>query len=490
MQLRIYDVRIFMEVRPPVGVVSIPILSSVKRVMALSGNCRTTQPKKEPASSSASSASASSAQHNSLPVPDVLELNVGGQVYYTRYCTLVSSPSSLLAKLFSKKDASVVLASNDLARDPKGRYFIDRDGFLFRYVLDYLRDKQVVLPDHFPERGRLRKEAEYFQLPDLVKLLSPPAAEEASGKPSPDDSSVHSDHEDGSLRSCPPPSLVPADRKCGFVTVGYRGSCAAAAAAVAREGDREAHFRRVPRILICGRVALAKEVFGETLNESRDPNRTPDRYTSRFYLKFRHLERAFDMLSECGFHMVACNSSVAASFADDKFWSSYTEYVFYRGTSRWSSPPCDCCRKKRKGDGEGDGEGESGTSFNELSTSESSESQSEAGSPQGTVICGPVRRQPPQRPNAHVQTLDRPLKKGPVARLQQSEQRRKSDLLRTLAAGSRDANACKKRAPKEKLTVEEELDRCIQDFRKIKIPDSFPERKYMWQADLLRKYRL
>ncbi|XP_041864974.1 BTB/POZ domain-containing protein KCTD16b isoform X2 [Melanotaenia boesemani] len=275
--------------------------------MALSGNCRTNL--KDPA-----------LVQNSFP--DVVELNVGGQVYYTRHSTLVSTPNSLLGKLFSsKKDAT-----NDLARDPKGRYFIDRDGFLFRYVLDYLRDKQVVLPDHFPEKGRLRKEAEYFQLPDLVKLLTPDDI-----KQSPDDY-FHSDFEDGSQgsdqRQCPPPSLVPADRKSGFITVGYRGSCT-----MGRESQTDAKFRRVPRILICGRVALAKEVFGETLNESRDPDRTPERYTSRFYLKFKHLERAFDMLSECGFQMVACNSSVTASFVnqntEDKIWSSYTEYVFY-----------------------------------------------------------------------------------------------------------------------------------------------------------------
>ncbi|XP_068571830.1 BTB/POZ domain-containing protein KCTD16b [Cebidichthys violaceus] len=429
--------------------------------MALSGNCRTNT--KEQAS-----------VQNSFP--DVVELNVGGQVYYTRHSTLVGTPNSLLGKLFSsKKDAS-----NDLARDPKGRYFIDRDGFLFRYVLDYLRDRQVVLPDHFPEKGRLRKEAEYFQLPDLVKLLTPDDI-----KHSPDDY-FHSDYEDGSQgsdhRQCPPPSLVPADRKSGFITVGYRGSCT-----MGRETQTDAKFRRVPRILICGRVALAKEVFGETLNESRDPDRTPDRYTSRFYLKFKHLERSFDMLSECGFQMVACNSSVTASFVnqhtEDKIWSSYTEYVFYRGPSRWSSPPCDCCCKNHKGDGEG----ESGTSFNELSTS-SSESQSEASSPQGTVICGPVSRQ--SHPHANVQTLDRPLKKGPIAMLQQSEQRRKSDLLRTLTASSRDTSTCKKRPAKEKPTVEEELEKCIQDFHKIKIPERFPEKKYMWQADLLRKYRL
>ncbi|XP_068600717.1 BTB/POZ domain-containing protein KCTD16b [Brachionichthys hirsutus] len=430
--------------------------------MALSGNCRT-NPK-----------DAAASVQNSFP--DVVELNVGGQVYYTRHATLVSSPTSLLGKLFSsKKDAA-----NDFARDPKGRYFIDRDGFLFRYVLDYLRDKQVVLPDHFPEKGRLRKEAEYFQLPDLVKLLTPDDL-----KHSPEDH-FHSDHEDGSQgsdqRQCPPPSLVPADRKSGFITVGYRGSCT-----LARESHADAKFRRVPRILICGRVALAKEVFGETLNESRDPDRTPDRYTSRFYLKFKHLERAFDMLSECGFQMVACNSSVTASYVsqhtEDKIWSSYTEYVFCRGHSRWSSPPCDCCCKNHKGDGEG----ESGTSFNELSTS-SSESQSEVGSPQGTVICGPVSRQ--SHAHTNVQTLDRPLKKGPIAMLQHSDQRRKSDLLRSLTASARDTSSCKKRPVKEKLTVEEELDKCIQDFQKIKIPERFPERKYMWQADLLRKHRL
>lgn len=163
--------------------------------------------------------------------------------------------------------------------------------------------------------------------------------------------------------------------------------------------------------------------------------------------------------------------------------SSLSGSLFPGGPSRWSSPPCDCCCKNHKGDGEG----ESGTSFNELSTS-SSESQSEASSPQGTVICGPVSRQ--SHPHPNVQTLDRPPKKGPIAMLQQSEQRRKSDLLRTLTASSRDTSTCKKRQAKEKPTVEEELEKCIQDFRKIKIPERFPERKYMWQADLLRKYRL
>ncbi|XP_069100792.1 BTB/POZ domain-containing protein KCTD16 [Pleurodeles waltl] len=427
--------------------------------MALSVNCRTYLPSRDQVS-----------VLNSFP--DVVELNVGGQVYFTRHSTLTGIPHSLLWKMFTPKRDVLC----ELAKDAKGRFFIDRDGFLFRYVLDFLRDKQVVLPDHFPERGRLKREAEYFQLPELVKILAPDDV-----KQSPDDY-CHSDYEEASqtsdARVCPPTSLMSSDRKWGFITIGYRGSCT-----MGRESQADAKFRRVPRILVCGRIALAKEVFGETLNESRDPDRAPERYTSRFYLKFKHLERAFDMLSECGFLMVACNSSVTASvvnqYTEDKIWSSYTEYVFYRGSTRWPSTHCDCCCKN----GKEDKEGESGTSCNELSTS-SCDSQSEASSPQETVICGPVTRQ------SNIQTLDRPAKKGPVQLVQQSEIRRKSDLLRTLTSGSRESNACKKKALKEKLSIEEELEKCIQDFMKIKIPERFPERKFPWQSDLLQKYKL
>ncbi|KAK2849276.1 hypothetical protein Q5P01_009110 [Channa striata] len=424
--------------------------------MALSENCKT-QPAKEQGS----------VQN---PPSDVIELNVGGQVYYTRLATLTSFPNSLLGKLFSNKKGS----SNDLSRDLRGRYFIDRDGFLFRYVLDYLRDKQVVLPDHFPERGRLKREAEYFQLPELAKLLS---FEESKLF---QDDLYCSDFDDASQgsdqRFYPSYSL---DRRYGYITVAFKGVCAAGG----RESHADAKAKKLPRIFISSRIGLAKEVFGDALNENRDMDRPPDRYTCMFYLKFRHLERAFDMLSESGFHIVACNSSLTASssshYADDRVWSNYAQYIFYRGPSRWSSSHCDCCCKSHKSEREG----ESGTSFNDLSTS-CSETQSEASSPQGTVICGPVRRQ------TNIQTLDRPVPKGPVHMLQQAEMRRKTDMLRVRTFGVREREAAKRKSNKEKLTPEQELERCIQDFRRIRIPDRFPERKYMWQSELLRKYHL
>ncbi|XP_043113985.1 BTB/POZ domain-containing protein KCTD16-like [Puntigrus tetrazona] len=40
----------------------------------------------------------------------------------------------------------------------------------------------------------------------------------------------------------------------------------------------------------------------------------------------------------------------------------------------------------------------------------------------------------------------------------------------------------------EKKLMEEELKKCIEDFRRIRIPKLFPDRKRHWQSDLLKKY--
>ncbi|XP_064191353.1 BTB/POZ domain-containing protein KCTD8-like isoform X2 [Anguilla rostrata] len=258
----------------------------------------------------------------SCPFPEVVELNVGGQVYVTKHSTLVSVPDTTLHAMFSRHPLK------DLPRDSRGRFFIDRDGFLFRYVLDFLRDKQLVLPDHFPEKERLQREAEHFQLADLLKLLAPRVTKQGSMN----DEGCQSDIEESSQSSDlarAAAAVAAADKRSGFITIGYRGSYT-----MVRDNQADAKFRRVARIMVCGRIALAKEVFGETLNESRDPDRPPEKYTSRFYLKFTYLEQAFDRLSEAGFHMVACNSTGTAAFInqyrDDKIWSSYTEYIFFR----------------------------------------------------------------------------------------------------------------------------------------------------------------
>ncbi|KAM9710474.1 BTB/POZ domain-containing protein KCTD12.1 [Menidia menidia] len=269
------------------------------------------------------------------PFSEIIELNVGGQVYVTRHKTLVAVPDSLLWNMFSKK------SPKELARDSKGRFFLDRDGFLFRYILDYLRDLNLVLPDYFPEKSRLQREADFFQLRDLAKRLSPRMSKDNSMS----EEISQSDTEEGAqqcgsssgggamdtlrtVSTVRSPSLD--SRKSGYITIGYRGSYT-----IGRDIQTDAKFRRVARITVCGKTSLAKEVFGETLNESRDPDRPPERYTSRYYLKYNFLEQAFDKLTEVGFHMVACSSTGTCAYTsndpnEDKIWTSYTEYVFCR----------------------------------------------------------------------------------------------------------------------------------------------------------------
>ncbi|XP_067890439.1 BTB/POZ domain-containing protein KCTD12.1 [Heterodontus francisci] len=273
------------------------------------------------------------------PFPAVVELNVGGQVYVTRHRTLVAVPDSLLWDMFSRK------TPKELPKDSKGRFFLDRDGFLFRYVLDYMRDLNLVLPDYFPERSRLQREAEYFQLRELVRQLSLKVNQQNSVN---EENWQGSDQEEGvkGASSTAKPRLVTSSllvppsppsssestqtRRSGYITVGYRGSYT-----IGRDCQADAKFRRVARITVCGKTSLAKEVFGETLNESRDPDRPPERYTSRYYLKFNFLEQAFDLLAEAGFQMLACSSTGTCAYAsdqgEDKIWTSYTEYVFCRG---------------------------------------------------------------------------------------------------------------------------------------------------------------
>ncbi|XP_055735043.1 BTB/POZ domain-containing protein KCTD12-like [Salvelinus fontinalis] len=271
------------------------------------------------------------------PFSEVIELNVGGQVYVTRHITLVAVPDSLLWTMFSKK------TPKDLVRDNKGRYFLDRDGFLFRYILDYLRDLNLVLPDYFPEQSRLQREAEFFQLRDLSTSISPRMRKDNFIS----DDICQSETEEGALQcgigsfsgmetlrmmsamsSARSPSRE--SRKSGYITIGYRGSYS-----IGRDIQTDAKFRRVARITVCGKTSLAKEVFSDTLNESRDPDRPPERYTSRYYLKFNFLEQAFDKLTEVGFHMVACSSTGTCAYTnndpnEDTIWTSYMEYVFCR----------------------------------------------------------------------------------------------------------------------------------------------------------------
>ena len=70
----------------------------------------------------------------SQSLPRVIPLNVGRYSFVTTLSTLTKDKDSMLAAMFSGR--------HELDTDSEGRYFIDRDGTYFKYILNYLRDRK------------------------------------------------------------------------------------------------------------------------------------------------------------------------------------------------------------------------------------------------------------------------------------------------------------------------------------------------------------
>lgn len=108
----------------------------------------------------------------------VVELNVGGKHYATLRETLMRH-DSMLAAMFSGRQP--------LRRTPDGRVFIDRDGKLFRHILQYLRDGYLDVEALDKDlREQLRREASYFCLTELEERLTAAAPERSDGSDDPD----------------------------------------------------------------------------------------------------------------------------------------------------------------------------------------------------------------------------------------------------------------------------------------------------------------
>lgn len=192
-----------------------------------------------------------------------VDINVGGYTYSTNLSTLQSVNGSRLAEWFSG------LPSPALKCDNKQQYFIDRNGEIFSYILDYLRDPtSAILPQTASELDRLRIEAEYYRLPNLVADVQ---------------------EKKRSLSST--------------ITLSYNGHVPNG-----RDNLADVRFRKITRILVSGKSSVCREVFGETLNESRAPDCGPEdnRYSNRYYLTHNTLEMAFDKLLEAGFTLAGC----------------------------------------------------------------------------------------------------------------------------------------------------------------------------------------
>lgn len=47
----------------------------------------------------------------------------------------------------------------------KQHYFIDRDGGMFRHILNFMRNSKLLIPDNFQDLDLLLEEAKYFDIP-------------------------------------------------------------------------------------------------------------------------------------------------------------------------------------------------------------------------------------------------------------------------------------------------------------------------------------
>lgn len=100
---------------------------------------------------------------NRNPLRDPVSLNVGGEIYTTTLDTLTHYRDSMLGAMFT--------GQIPVLRDNRGHVFIDRDGKIFRYILNYLRSNSLDLPDGFSEVALLRREADFFQIHPLLEEI-------------------------------------------------------------------------------------------------------------------------------------------------------------------------------------------------------------------------------------------------------------------------------------------------------------------------------
>jgi hypothetical protein len=156
---------------------------------------------------------------------DLIELNVGGSVYTTLRKTLLSENGSLFHDL-------LVTDSIEFLKDSNGRIFIDRDGNLFKYVLDYLRNKNSASLDTNVDKLKLKGEADYFKLSNMKS---------------------HIDE---------------LELKSGYITLAFRGKFHMDHHHGSHPNDfSDIKFRKISRIIVSGKVSMCREVFGEDLNE-------------------------------------------------------------------------------------------------------------------------------------------------------------------------------------------------------------------------------
>jgi hypothetical protein len=104
-----------------------------------------------------------------MSAQDTVQLNIGGQLFCTSKSTLTCGTSQVLA---------------NLVENGSNNYFIDRDATYFCYILNFLRDGCVILPNESKCLHKLFQEAKYYQIEELcIEIQRLISASETKNRP-------------------------------------------------------------------------------------------------------------------------------------------------------------------------------------------------------------------------------------------------------------------------------------------------------------------
>ncbi|CAG5081042.1 Similar to kctd15l: BTB/POZ domain-containing protein kctd15-like (Danio rerio), partial [Cotesia congregata] len=237
-----------------------------------------------------------------------VHIDVGGTIYTSSLETLTKYPESRLAKLFN---GSIPIMLDSL----KQHYFIDRDGGMFRHILNFMRNSRLLIPENFADLDLLLEEARYFDIAPMCRQI-----EQLKKERTKNGSTVES--------SSPLSSLIGRD---GRVTP------------PSRDGDKRStpSFECLAlhvspdlgeRVMLSGGRALVDEVFPETTQAVIDArsgvawHQQDTRHVIRFplngYCKLNSVQ-AITRLLNAGFRVVASNGGGVES-------QQFSEYLFVR----------------------------------------------------------------------------------------------------------------------------------------------------------------
>ncbi|MGH0131659.1 UNVERIFIED_CONTAM: hypothetical protein FKN15_062483 [Acipenser sinensis] len=144
--------------------INIKILGLIYHVLLADNRVNMSRPMitRSPASPLSNQGIPTSAQLTKSNAP--VHIDVGGHMYTSSLATLTKYPESRIGRLF---DGTEPIVLDSL----KQHYFIDRDGHMFRYILNFLRTSKLLIPDDFKDYSLLYEEARYFQLQPMLAEL-------------------------------------------------------------------------------------------------------------------------------------------------------------------------------------------------------------------------------------------------------------------------------------------------------------------------------